>query len=182
MVKLDKIYTRGGDKGSTSLGDGSRVDKSSARIKAYGEVDEANSSIGIAVAFSSSKIKNILLAVQNDLFDVGADLCFPTQQKKKLTILSNRVVFLEDEIDKLNKDLSKLESFILPGGTRSSSFLHLSRSLVRRAERSIVELDKGEEVNPNVIKYINRLSDFLFVAARFENKKEGDILWVPNKY
>ena len=91
-------------------------------------------------------------------------------------------MFLEDEIDKLNKDLSKLESFILPGGTRSSSFLHLSRSLVRRAERSIVELDKGEEVNPNVIKYINRLSDFLFVAARFENKKEGDILWVPNKY
>ena len=182
MVKLDKIYTRGGDKGSTSLGDGSRVDKSSARIKAYGEVDEANSSIGIAVAFSSSKIKNTLLAIQNDLFDVGADLCFPTQQKKKLTILSNRVVFLEDEIDKLNKDLSKLESFILPGGTRSSSFLHLSRSLVRRAERSIVELDKGEEVNPNVIKYINRLSDFLFVAARFENKKEGDILWVPNKY
>ena len=182
MVKLDKIYTRGGDKGSTSLGDGSRVDKSSARIKAYGEVDEANSSLGIAVAFSSSKIKNILLAVQNDLFDVGAGLCFPTQQKKKLTILSNRVVFLEDEIDKLNKDLSKLESFILPGGTRSSSFLHLSRSLVRRAERSIVELDKGEEVNPNVIKYINRLSDFLFVAARFENKKEGDILWVPNKY
>ncbi len=182
MVKLDKIYTRGGDKGSTSLGDGSRVDKSSARIKAYGEVDEANSSIGIAVAFSSSKIKNTLLAIQNDLFDVGADLCFPTQQKKKLTILSNRVVFLEDEIDKLNKDLSKLESFILPGGTKSSSFLHLSRSLVRRAERSIVELDKGEEVNPNVIKYINRLSDFLFVAARFENKKEGDILWVPNKY
>ena len=182
MVKLDKIYTRGGDKGSTSLGDGSRVDKSSARIKAYGEVDEANSSIGIAVAFSSSKIKNTLLAIQNDLFDVGADLCFPTQEKKKLTILSNRVVFLEDEIDKLNKDLSKLESFILPGGTKSSSFLHLSRSLVRRAERSIVELDKGEEVNPNVIKYINRLSDFLFVAARFENKKEGDILWVPNKY
>lgn len=182
MVKLDKIYTRGGDKGSTSLGDGSRVDKSSARIKAYGEVDEANSSIGISVAFSSSKIKNTLLAIQNDLFDVGADLCFPTQEKKKLTILSNRVVFLEDEIDKLNKDLSKLESFILPGGTRSSSFLHLSRSLVRRAERSIVELDKDEEVNPNVIKYINRLSDFLFVAARFENKKEGDILWVPNKY
>ncbi len=182
MVKLDKIYTRGGDKGSTSLGDGSRVDKSSTRIKAYGEVDEANSSIGIAVAFSSSKIKNTLLAIQNDLFDVGADLCFPTQEKKKLTILSNRVVFLEDEIDKLNKDLSKLESFILPGGTKSSSFLHLSRSLVRRAERSIVELDKGEEVNPNVIKYINRLSDFLFVAARFENKKEGDILWVPNKY
>ena len=182
MVKLDKIYTRGGDKGSTSLGDGSRVDKSSARIKAYGEVDEANSSIGISVAFASSKIKNTLLAIQNDLFDVGADLCFPTQEKKKLTILSNRVVFLEDEIDKLNKDLSKLESFILPGGTRSSSFLHLSRSLVRRAERSIVELDKGEEVNPNVIKYINRLSDFLFVAARFENKKEGDILWVPNKY
>ena len=182
MVKLDKIYTRGGDKGSTSLGDGSRVEKSSARIKAYGEVDEANSSIGIAVAFSSSKIKNTLLAIQNDLFDVGADLCFPTQQKKKLTILSNRVVFLEDEIDKLNKDLSKLESFILPGGTKSSSFLHLSRSLVRRAERSIVELDKDEEVNPNVIKYINRLSDFLFVAARFENKKEGDILWVPNKY
>ena len=182
MVKLDKIYTRGGDKGSTSLGDGSRVEKSSSRIAAYGDVDEANSSIGIAITFSSSKIKKILLAIQNDLFDVGADLCFPAEEQKTVTISSARVTFLENEIDEINKGLSKLESFILPGGTKSSSFLHLSRALVRRAERSIVELDKDEEVSPEIIKYINRLSDFLFVAARFENKKEGDILWVPNKY
>ena len=181
MVKLDKIYTRGGDKGKTSLGDGSRVDKSSPRIQAYGDIDEANSCIGIAITFSSSKIKKVLLEVQNDLFDVGADLCFPSDAKKHVTISINRITYLENQIDGINKNLSNLKSFILPGGTKSSSFLHLARSLVRRAERSINELNKSEPVNPNIIIYINRLSDFLFVAARFENKKEGDILWIPNK-
>ncbi len=182
MVKLDKIYTRGGDKGLTSLGDGSRVEKSNLRIKAYGDLDEANSSIGVSISFSSQYIKKILLKVQNDIFDIGADLCFPEKSKRTVTISNTKIDFLETEIDLINKDLQKLESFILPGGSKSSAFLHLSRSLVRRAERSIVELNGTELVNPDIIKYINRLSDFLFVAARFENKKDGDILWSPNKY
>ncbi len=181
MVKLDKIYTRGGDKGLTSLGDGTRVQKSNLRIKAYGEVDEANSSIGICAVFSSKIINHILLKVQNHLFDIGADLCFPEKSERRVTITSEKINFLENEIDHINKNLEKLESFILPGGSKSSAFLHLSRSLVRRAERSIIELSEKESVNPDIIKYVNRLSDFLFVAARFENKKVGDILWVPNK-
>ncbi len=181
MVKLDKIYTRGGDKGLTSLGDGTRVQKSNIRIKAYGDIDEANSCIGVSMSFSSEKIYNILIKVQNDLFDVGADLCFPVNSSKNVTISNNNIEFLEKEIDNINKNLSKLDSFILPSGSKSSSFLHLSRSLVRRAERSIVELGQEEEVNSDILKYVNRLSDFLFVAARFENKKDGDILWVPNK-
>ena len=170
MVKLDKIYTRGGDKGLTSLGDGSRIEKNNMRIKAYGDIDEANSSLGICISFSSENIKKILLKIQNDLFDIGADLCSP-----------DKINFLESEIDNINSNLKKLDSFVLPSGSKSSSFIHLSRSLVRRAERSIVELDQKEKVNPDVLKYVNRLSDFLFVAARFENKKDGDILWVPNK-
>lgn len=181
MVKLDKIYTRGGDKGLTSLGDGSRVEKNNIRIRAYGDIDEANSSIGICIAFASVFIKEILLKVQNDLFDIGADLCFPEKSKRNVTISSNKIDFLEKQIDKINKDLGKLESFILPGGSKSSAFLHLSRSLVRRAERSIIELNEKELVNSDIIKYVNRLSDFLFVAARFENKEDGDILWAPNK-
>ena len=181
MVKLDKIYTRGGDTGLTSLGDGSRIEKSDARIQAYGDIDEANSSIGVSAAHSSAAIKNILLKIQNDLFDIGADLCFPEKQKRRLTIKPDRINLLEQEIDRMNESLNKLESFILPGGNKASSFLHLSRSLVRRAERSIVELKKKEDVNSDILKYVNRLSDFLFVAARFENRKDGDILWVPNK-
>ncbi len=181
MVKLDKIYTRGGDKGLTSLGDGTRVNKSNSRIKAFGDIDEANSCIGVAMSFSSERINKTLIQVQNDLFDVGADLCFPPDSKKNVTILSANIEFLEKQIDDINKNLGKLESFILPSGSKASSFLHLSRSLVRRAERSIVELSQKEEVNTDILKYINRLSDFLFVAARFENKKDGDILWIPNK-
>ena len=181
MVKLDKIYTRGGDKGYTSLGDGSRVEKSNIRIKAYGDIDEANSSLGICVSFSAKNLKTILLEIQNHLFDIGADLCFPEKSKRYVTISIDKINFLEKEIDQMNKNLNKLESFILPGGSRLSSFLHLSRSNVRRAERSIIELNDKEDVNEDIIKYVNRLSDFLFVAARFENKKDGDILWVPNK-
>ena len=181
MVKLDKIYTRGGDKGLTSLGDGSRVKKSDTRIRAYGDIDEANSCIGVSMVFSSKQITIVLRSIQNDLFDIGADLCFPENSKKHVTLSKKRIDFLEAEIDKINKDLSTLKSFILPSGSKSSSFLHLARSLIRRAERSIVELDKKEKVNSDILKYTNRLSDFLFVAARFENKKEGDILWIPNK-
>ena len=181
MVKLDKIYTRGGDKGLTSLGDGSRVRKSNVRIKAYGDIDEANSSLGICVYYSNKNLKNILLEIQNHLFDIGADLCFPEKSKKYVTISSDKINFLENEIDHMNKDLDKLQSFILPGGSKISSFLHLSRSLVRRAERSIIDLNNKEKVSTDIIKYVNRLSDFLFVAARFENKKDGDILWILNK-
>ena len=181
MVKLDKIYTRGGDKGLTSLGDGSRIEKSNIRIQAYGDIDEANSSIGISVAYSSEKTKATLLKIQNDLFDIGADLCFPEKKKIKLTVKTDSINLLEKEIDRMNESLSKLESFILPGGSKASSFLHLSRSLVRRAERSVVHLNEKEYVNPDILKYVNRLSDFLFVAARFENRQVGDILWVPNK-
>ena len=181
MVKLDKIYTRGGDKGLTSLGDGSRVRKSNVRIKAYGDIDEANSSLGICVYYSNKNLKNILLEIQNHLFDIGADLCFPVKSKKYVTISSDKINFLENEIDHMNKDLDKLQSFILPGGSKISSFLHLSRSLVRRAERSIIDLNNKEKVSTDIIKYVNRLSDFLFVAARFENRKDGDILWIPNK-
>ena len=179
MVKLDKIYTRGGDQGSTSLGTGERVKKSSLRIKAYGDVDEANSSIGIACCYCSNSLKKILHKIQNHLFDVGADLCIPNSEKK-INLSPHATPFLENELDKINNKLEKLNSFILPGGSKASSFLHLSRTVVRRAERSIIDLDNEEDINPEIIKYINRLSDFLFVAARIENKKDGDILWVPN--
>ncbi len=184
MVKLDKIYTRGGDCGFTSLGDGKRVKKNALRIKAYGEIDEVNSSLGVAMCFCSQPIKKILTKIQNDLFDIGADLCVPEKNEKKnknLKLLSRQTVFLEQELDKINKKLDKLTSFILPGGTKASSFLHLSRAIIRRAERSIADLSIKEKVNPEITKYVNRLSDFLFVAARFENKKVGDILWIPNK-
>ncbi len=181
MVKLDKIYTKGGDKGLTSLGNGKRITKCSLRIRAYGEVDEVNSSIGVASYFCSKSIKNILLKIQNDLFDIGADLCIPEKKDKKIILNSTQIIFLEKELDKINSKLSKLNSFVLPGGAKASAYLHLSRTITRRCERTIVELNSKEKINKEIIKYINRLSDFLFVAARIENLKEGDILWIPNK-
>jgi len=182
LIKLDKIYTRGGDKGMTSLGDGKRVKKDSLRIKAYGDIDEVNSSIGIVCCFCSSNLKRILRKIQNHLFDIGADLCVPEEEnnKKKLRLSDHATSYLENELDKINEKLEALNSFILPGGSKSSSFLHLSRTIVRRSERSITKLNSTEKVNPEIIKYVNRLSDFLFVAARIENKKHGDILWIPN--
>jgi cob(I)alamin adenosyltransferase len=183
LVRLNKIYTRGGDSGFTSLGDGTRVKKNIARIKACGEMDEANSSLGVAMCFCSKPLKKILTKIQNDLFDIGADLCVPKNKRRKIKnrkFLSEKINFLEQELDKLNKKLGNLKSFILPGGTEASSFLHLSRTIIRRAERSVVDLSLKEDINPEIIKYVNRLSDFLFVAARFENKKVGDILWIPN--
>jgi len=181
LVKLDKIYTRGGDKGITSLGDGKRVKKNSLRISAYGEIDEVNCCLGISVCFCSEKLKKSLLTIQNDLFDIGADLCVPGK-KKKPVVLEKQIKFLEKELDILNSSLKHLRSFIIPGGTKSSAFLHLARATVRRAERSLIDLSMKEKINPEILKYINRLSDFLFVAARFENKKVGDILWVPKQF
>ncbi len=180
MVKLDKIYTKGGDKGLTSLGDGKRVSKNSLRVKSYGEVDEVNATIGVVVCYCSDQLKKNLKNIQNHLFDIGADLCIPDKNKKAKS-LNEGINMLEKEIDKMNTKLSPLKSFILPGGTKSSSFLHLARTITRRCERSLVELDSKEKINSEIIIYINRLSDFLFVAARIENMKDGDILWVPNK-
>ena len=180
MVKLDKIYTRGGDTGETSLGDGERVKKNSLRIEAYGNIDELNSTIGVVICFISKEILVTLEQIQNDLFDIGADLCVP-RSEKKLVFDGSRITFLECNLDSLNSQLSKLDSFVLPGGTQSSAFLHMSRTVARRTERSLISLNDKEKINADIIKYINRLSDYLFVAARFENRKEGDILWVPNK-
>ena len=181
MVKLDKIYTRGGDSGLTSLGDGKRIEKHSLRIRAYGEIDEVNSTLGIVACYCTEFLKKIILKIQNDLFDIGADLCIPSLKEKKIILNEQNVLFLEKELDEMNAKLKKLESFILPGGTKASSFLHCARTVTRRCERTIVELNSKEKINKNIIKYINRLSDFLFVAARIENIEDGDILWVPNK-
>ncbi len=180
MIKLDKIYTRGGDTGTTSLGNGDRVQKDSLRVECYGEVDELNATIGVAICFCSNQQKKNLKKIQNELFDIGADLCMP-QKKEKYESISKGVINLEEEIDKMNSKLSSLTSFILPGGTKSSSFLHLARTVTRRCERTLVKLNSKEKIDPEIIKYINRLSDFLFVLARIENIKDGDILWVPNK-
>ena len=181
MVKLDKIYTRGGDSGLTSLGDGKRIEKHSLRIRAYGEVDEVNSILGIVACYCTEFLKKTILKIQNDLFDIGADLCIPSLKEKKIILNEQNILFLEKELDLMNDKLKKLDSFILPGGTKASSFLHCARTVTRRCERTIVELNSKEKININIIKYINRLSDFLFVAARIENIKDGDILWIPNK-
>ncbi len=180
MIKLDKIYTKGGDSGSTSLGDGKRVKKDTLRVNCYGEVDEVNSVLGVVNCYCSTELKNKLRQIQNELFDIGAVLCMP-KIKNNYKSISEGVISLEKEIDQMNSKLSNLTSFILPGGTKSSSFLHLARTITRRCERTLVKLNSKEKIDPEIVKYINRLSDFLFVAARIENIKDGDILWVPNK-
>ena len=190
MVKLDKIYTRGGDQGETSLGNGGRVPKSSARIAALGEVDEANAAIGMARLYSAGPEDDLLARIQNDLFDLGADLCTPETAKGKgpggerLAVTDGQVTRLEAEIDRLNGELAPLRSFVLPGGAPAAAYLHLARTVCRRAERMMVELadSPGETVSPIAVKYINRLSDFLFVASRFVNGRgAGDVLWVPGR-
>tara|TARA_Y100000589_G_C27066165_1_gene593408 strand:- start:429 stop:980 length:552 start_codon:yes stop_codon:yes gene_type:complete len=180
LIKLDKIYTKGGDSGSTSLGDGKRVKKDTLRVNCYGEVDEVNSVLGVVNCYCSTELKNKLRQIQNELFDIGAVLCMP-KIKNNYKSISEGVISLEKEIDQMNSKLSNLTSFILPGGTKSSSFLHLARTITRRCERTLVKLNSKEKIDPEIVKYINRLSDFLFVAARIENIKDGDILWVPNK-
>ena len=183
MVKLNKIYTRTGDKGSTQLGDGKRVAKNSLRVDAYGSVDEANAIIGLSILKTNIKIKKILQIIQNDLFDLGADLCIPDKKKiQKLKITKDRVDYIEKKIDSFNKELASLNSFILPGGSESSTYLHIARTVTRRAERKVCALSKKERINPIAVIYLNRLSDLLFVLARYTNNKgKKDILWKPGK-
>ncbi|HLT02276.1 MAG TPA: cob(I)yrinic acid a,c-diamide adenosyltransferase [Geminicoccaceae bacterium] len=183
MVKLTRIYTRGGDRGETSLGDGTRVAKYDLRVAAFGTVDEANAAIGLARLHTDSVPDAMLARIQNDLFDLGADLCRPgadPNEPDTLRMQPSQVQRLEDEIDGLNVALKPLQSFVLPGGRPAAAYLHLARTVTRRAERLTVELASHEPVNPVAIQYLNRLSDHLFVLARYLNDKgAADVLWVP---
>ena len=180
MVKLTRIYTRGGDKGQTSLGSGKRVAKHDPRVAAYGQVDEANAAIGLALLHTKGAANAMLARIQNDLFDLGADLCRPEAKEADLRIVESQVLRLEREIDKMNAALQPLQSFVLPGGTPAAAYLHLARTIARRAERAMTALGERSPVNPEAIKYINRLSDHLFVLSRFLNGKgKRDILWQP---
>jgi cob(I)alamin adenosyltransferase len=181
VVRLNKIYTRTGDKGTAGLVDGSRVSKSSARMAAIGDVDEANAAIGAAIAaLSDERLAEQLRQVQNELFDLGADIATPGEVEGALRVVSSQVERLEREIDDMNEALDPLHSFILPGGSADVAALHLARSVARRAERSAVALNESEAVNPVALAYLNRLSDLLFVAARFIAAKQGgDVLWQP---
>ncbi len=184
MVKLDKIYTRGGDAGETSLGEGSRVRKDSLRVDAYGTVDEANAVIGLARLDASGEADAMLSRIQNDLFDLGADLCIPpgSERRPALRIGDVQVTRLEAEIDALNESLAPLTSFILPGGSPAAAHLHLARTVVRRAERLVCSLAAEEDVSANSIAYLNRLSDHLFVLARALNDNgAADVLWQPGE-
>jgi cob(I)alamin adenosyltransferase len=183
VVKLNKIYTRTGDKGTSGLVDGSRVSKSSLRMAAIGDVDEANAAIGVAAAtLNGGALPDMLLAIQNDLFDLGADVATPGKVEGALRITAGQVERLEREIDEMNADLAPLTSFILPGGCPSAAALHLARAIVRRAERAAVALNESEPLNPQLLAYLNRLSDHLFVAARHRAADEGAvILWKPGE-
>ncbi|MBI4183306.1 MAG: cob(I)yrinic acid a,c-diamide adenosyltransferase [Proteobacteria bacterium] len=185
MVKLDRITTRGGDKGETSLGDGRRVRKSAPRIAAIGEVDEANAAIGLARAQLSDAIEAERLArVQNDLFDLGADLAVPVRARRRaLRVGEAQVRRLEAEIDAVNARLAPLASFVLPGGSAAAAHLHLARTAVRRAERAVVALAARERVGAPVLAYLNRLSDLLFVLARAANDDgRADLVWEPGRW
>jgi len=184
MVKLTKIYTRGGDTGQTSLVDGARRSKADMRVTAYGDVDEANATIGMVRQHTSGDIDAMLLRIQNDLFDVGADLATPgddfTPSEMVLRVTDPQVDRLESEIDAMNADLAPLTSFILPGGTPAAAALHVARTTVRRAERHTIAAAEAEPINPAAIRYLNRLSDHLFVLGRVLNDGgKADILWVP---
>lgn len=186
MVVLSKIYTKTGDAGETALGNGARVAKHSARVTAYGTVDEVNSVLGLARLHASGALDDQLAAIQNDLFDLGADLCRPDMEKDAeaeyppLRVTDAQVERLEAEIDGMNSALEPLRSFILPGGSALAAHLHHCRTVSRRAERLAVELATMEAVNPAAVKYLNRLSDWFFVAARIANDGgKADVLWVP---
>ncbi len=190
MVVLNKIYTRTGDDGSTALGTGERRKKYDLRIAAYGTIDETNAAIGVARLHTvhDGELDAALARIQNDLFDVGADLCTPGKGKgpggARLTVTDKQVTWLEAEIDRFNGGLAPLRSFVLPGGSAAAAYLHLARTMCRRAERLIAELmDRpGESVSAEVFKYVNRLSDFLFVASRYANGQgAGDVLWKPGE-
>jgi cob(I)alamin adenosyltransferase len=182
MVKLDVITTRGGDGGETSLGDGARVRKDALRVEAYGTVDEANAAIGVLRlhAGADAEADAMLARIQNDLFDIGADLCVPGEAGARLRLADTQSARLEAELAEMNGQMSALKSFVLPGGTPGAAAAHVARTVTRRAERLVVALAAGEEVNPAVIRYLNRLSDHLFVLARRLNGNgAGDVLWVP---
>jgi cob(I)alamin adenosyltransferase len=187
MVNLTRIYTKTGDDGTTSLGDMSRTSKNDPRLEAYATVDEANSSIGVVLALGQlvdAEIIKLLVRIQNDMFDVGADLCTPVVDKPEhepLRVLESQVEFIEAQIDKYNSELQTLKSFVLPSGTPAAALLHVARTVTRRAERTTWHAihSFGSGVNPLSAKYLNRLSDLLFVLARYVNKGVGDELWVP---
>jgi cob(I)alamin adenosyltransferase len=189
MVVLSKIYTRTGDDGTTALGSGRRVAKFDLRVECYGTLDETNAAIGLARLHTRSDpaLDAMLARIQNDLFDLGAELCYPDESKDargRLSVSDAQVERLESEIDALNRELQPLRSFVLPGGTPAASFLHLARTISRRAERLMVALAArpNEPVGASALRYINRLSDFLFVAARYANDKgQSDVLWVPGQ-
>ena len=189
MVRLTRIYTKTGDKGTTALGDASRTSKTDLRIEAFATVDEANSYIGVAMSVltktkADSEIYDILLDVQNDMFDVGADLCTPVVENPKwvpLRVTEKQISALEGYIDLINGSLNPLKSFVLPSGTAAASHLHVARTIVRRAERDTWRAieEHGDGINPLTAKYLNRLSDLLFVLARYANLYTGDVLWIP---
>jgi cob(I)alamin adenosyltransferase len=189
MVNLDRIYTRGGDSGQTSLGDGQRVSKADARIAAYGTVDELNALLGVVRSVSLPPgLDDWLGRIQNDLFDLGADLCVPLAEREdrqserertRLRVTPEQVTWLEQRCDEANAQLEPLRSFILPGGTAGAAYLHLARTVCRRAERAIVALAAVEEVGAEALGYVNRLSDLLFILARAANPPGGEVLWVP---
>jgi cob(I)alamin adenosyltransferase len=182
MVKLDVIMTRGGDGGETSLGDGARVRKDALRVEAYGTVDEANAAIGVLRLYTheDAEVDAMLARIQNDLFDIGADLCVPGEAGARLRVADTQSARLEAELAEMNSAMPALKSFVLPGGTAGAAAAHVARTVTRRAERLVVALAAAEEVNPAVIRYLNRLSDHLFVLARRLNGNgAGDVLWVP---
>jgi cob(I)alamin adenosyltransferase len=187
MVYLSRIYTKSGDAGDTGLGDGTRVPKDHARVSAYGEVDELNAVLGLLSAYCPEcPDRDLLNIIQNDLFDIGADLCVPPMENetegKALRIIEAQFTRLENAIDRLNEPLQPLRSFILPGGSPAAGWLHLARTVCRRAERGVVTLMKSEPVNRNVLIYLNRLSDLLFVLSRVANNGgQGDVLWIPGQ-
>ena len=186
MVQLTRIYTRGGDKGKTSLGGGRRVDKHDRRVAAYGTVDEANAAVGVARLCCEGEVDAMLGRIQNDLFDLGADLCTPEAPVSKppkhapLRVSADQVRRLESEIDRINADLAPLKSFVLPGGRPAAAHLHMARTIARRAEREMTALAAEEPLNPEAVRYVNRLSDLLFVLARHVNDGGAeDVLWQP---
>ncbi|HEY7326278.1 MAG TPA: cob(I)yrinic acid a,c-diamide adenosyltransferase [Gemmataceae bacterium] len=187
MVYLSRIYTKSGDKGDTGLGDGTRVPKDHTRVAAYGSVDELNAVLGLLVSnYPQAAETELIRSVQNDLFDVGADLCLPESADEKpgahLRVRAEQVERLEQAIDRLNANLKPLSSFILPGGQAAAAWCHLARTVCRRAERDVVTLYRDETINPQVIIYLNRLSDLLFVLARvYNNNGHEDILWQPGQ-
>ncbi len=181
MVKLDRIYTRGGDEGETSLTDGARVRKDHLRVAAYGTVDEINAAIGVARLHTLANVDGMLETVQHDLFDLGADLSTPlADAEQALRITAKQVDRLEKEIDAMNARLAPLHSFVLPGGSPAAAYLHLARTITRRAEREVTALRAAEAINPEALRYLNRLSDHLFVMSRCCNHYgHQDVLWVP---